>query len=123
VVPPREFPPIAVMHAALRCRCPRCGQARLFTGRSTVRSACPECGLDLSAQDAGGGPAVFAIFFLGLVVVGLAALVELSFAPAIWVHLALWTPLILGGSVLLPRPLKAEMIALQHRHYLLGPPS
>ena len=35
------------------------------------------CGLDLPAQDAGDGPAVFVILFLGLIVVGLAAWVEI----------------------------------------------
>jgi uncharacterized protein (DUF983 family) len=111
------------MRAALRCRCPRCGDGRIFAGLLTVRRACPVCGLDLSAQDAGDGPAVFVIFFLGLVVVALAAIVEVRFSPPIWVHLVLWTPLILGGAVLLLRPLKAGLIALQYRHHLLEPPA
>jgi uncharacterized protein (DUF983 family) len=91
----------------------------------SVRQACEVCGLDLSAQDAGDGPAVFVIFFLGLIVVGLAALVELRYAPPIWVHLMLWTPLILVGAILMLRPLKAGLIALQYRHHLLvvPPPS
>ena len=38
--------------------------------------------------------AVFVIFFLGVMVVGLAAWVELRFVLSIWVHMALWTPLI-----------------------------
>ncbi len=77
----RRFPPVPVARAALGCRCPRCGEGRLFAGLLTVRPACPSCGLDFSAEDAGDGPQVFVIFFLGLVVVGLAALVELKFAP------------------------------------------
>jgi uncharacterized protein (DUF983 family) len=48
----------------------------------------------------------------------------MRFAPPIWVHMLLWTPLILGGAILLLRPLKAGLIALQYRHYLLrSPPS
>ncbi len=88
----------------------------VLVGLLTVREACPVCALDLSAQDAGDGPQVFVILFLGLVVVGLAAFVELRFGPPMWVHLLLWTPLILGGTVLLLRPLKAGLIALQYRH-------
>src|SRR5437016_14669323 len=118
----RRFAPVPVARAALACRCPRCGEGRLFTGLLTVRPACPSCGLDLSAEDAGDGPAVFVIFFLGLIVVGLAALVELKFAPPIWVHALLWTPLILGGGILMLRPLKAGLIALQYRHDLLRSP-
>ena len=76
----------------------------------------------MSAQDAGDGPAVIVIFLLGLIVVGLAAIVEISFSPPIWVHIVLWTPLIIGGAILLLRPLKAGLIALQFHHHLLGPP-
>ena len=97
----------------------------MFSGLLTVRPACPSCGLDFSAEDAGDGPQVFVIFFLGLIVVGLAAVVEIKFAPPVWLHLLLWTPLILGGAILMLRPLKAALIALQYKHNLLhhDPPS
>ena len=118
----REFPAVSPLRAALGCRCPRCGRGRLFAGLLNVRLACEICGLDLSAQDAGDGPAVFTILFLGIIVVGLAALVEINFSPPIWVHLLLWTPLILAGAIAMLRPLKAGLIALQYRHRLLGTP-
>jgi len=113
----------SLSRAALGCRCPRCGEGSIFAGLLTVRPECTSCGLDLSAQDAGDGPAVFVIFLLGLIVVALAAFVELRFSPPLWVHLVLWTPLILGGAILMLRPLKAGMIALQYRHGDLRPPS
>ena len=124
-MPATGFPVVTPLRAALGCRCPRCGKGRLFAGLLSVRQACEVCGLDLSAQDAGDGPAVFAILFLGLIVVGLAALVEINFSPPIWVHLLLWAPLILIGAIAMLRPLKAGLIALQYRHQLLGtlPPS
>ena len=115
-----SFPAVPVMRAALGCRCPRCGEGPLFAGLLQVRAACAICGLDLSAQDAGDGPAVFVILFLGLIVVGLAALVEIWFSPPLWVHLVLWTPLILGGAIAMLRLFKAGLIALQYRHHLLG---
>jgi uncharacterized protein (DUF983 family) len=117
-----SYPAVSVSQAALRCRCPRCGEGRIFTNLLTVRAACPACGLDLSAEDAGDGPAVFLILFLGAVAVGLAAWMEIVFEPPIWLHLVILTPLILGGAVLLLRPLKACMIALQYRHNLLHNP-
>lgn len=63
---------------------------------------------------------MFAILLLGMLVVGLAALVEINFSPPVWVHLLLWTPLILIGAVAMLRPLKAGLIALQYRHRRLG---
>jgi uncharacterized protein (DUF983 family) len=116
------FPAVSPLRAALGCRCPRCGKGKLFAGLLSVRGTCENCGLDLSAQDSGDGPAVFVILFLGFIVVALAAWVEIDFSPPIWVHLMLWTPLILGGAILMLRPLKAGLIALQYRHRLLSAP-
>ena len=113
---------VPLTRAAFGCRCPRCGNGRLYAGLLHVRPACEICGLDLSAQDAGDGPAVFVIFLLGLIVVGLAAVVEIRFSPPIWVHLLIWTPLILAGAIAMLRPLKAGLIALQYRHHLLAAP-
>ena len=117
-----DYPAISPIRAALGCRCPRCGQGRLFAGLLSVRGACEVCGLDLSGQDAGDGPAVFVILFLGLIVVALAALVEVKFSPPIWIHLVLWTPFIIVGAIAMLRPLKAGLIALQYRHHLLVAP-
>jgi uncharacterized protein (DUF983 family) len=117
-----RFPAVSVTRVALCCRCPRCAKGRLFAGLLRVRPKCVICGLDLSTQDAGDGPAVFVILFLGLIVVALAGFVEIRFSPPIWVHLVLWTPLIFGGAVAMLRPFKAGLIALQYRHHLLGAP-
>ena len=118
----RRFPTVPMIRAAYLCRCPRCGDGPLFTGLLAVRPACPVCGLDLSTQDSGDGPAVFVILFLGIIVVGLAALVELKFAPPLWLHVLLWTPLIVAGAIAMLRPLKAGLVALQYRHNILHQP-
>ena len=110
-------PPILT---GLKGLCPRCGRGKLFEGLLTVAPACPQCGLDLSAQDAGDGPAVFVVLFLGALVVLLAIAVEIVFAPPLWVHIVLWTPVILGGAIAMLRPLKAGLIALQYRNGALG---
>ncbi len=114
------YPPVSLLSAALGCRCPRCGRGKVFDGLLTIVPRCAACGLDISAQDAGDGPAVFVILILGAIVVLLAALVEINFAPPIWVHIVLWFPLTLAGAILLLRPLKAGLIALQYRHLALG---
>ena len=114
------YPPVSTLAVAFACRCPRCGKGKLYQGLLTVTPRCAQCGLDLAAQDAGDGPAVFVILILGAIVVGLAILVEIAFAPPLWVHLALWTPVIIGGAILLLRVMKAWLIAMQYRHHLLG---
>lgn len=102
--------------AGLRCRCPRCGEGRLFEGLLAVRASCAQCGLDLRAHDAGDGPAVFVILLLGALVVAAALTVEMKFAPPLWIHALLWPMFILGGAIAMLRPLKAMLIALQYRH-------
>ena len=109
-------PAVSPFHAGLRCRCPRCGTGPLFSGFLTVSERCSGCGLDLRAADSGDGPAVFVIFVVGPVVVALAFWTEFTFAPPYWIHMVLWGPAILAGSLALLRPFKATLIALQYRH-------
>jgi len=104
----------------LMCRCPRCGKGKLFAGLLDVQEVCNHCQLDLTAHDAGDGPAIFVILIVGGLAVTLAFIVERSFAPPTWVHLIYQIPFILGGTILCLRPLKATLIALQYRHSVAG---
>lgn len=108
-------PRVAIWRAALLCRCPRCGEGKLFYGLLTLRPSCTVCRLDLRGSDSGDGPAVLVIFPLGAVVVGLAFWVEFTFAPPLWVHILLWPVLTVVLAILLMRPTKAAMVALQYR--------
>src|SRR5262249_38412008 len=71
---------------------------------------------DYAFVDAGDGPAVFVILFAGFVVVGAALVVETLYAPPLWVHAALWLPLILLTTLLPLRAIKGVLIALQYHH-------
>ncbi len=100
----------------LACRCPRCGEGPLFAGFLKPVSRCESCGEDLSFAAATEGPAVFIILIVGFVVVGAAATVEGLFHPPPFVHLLLWLPSTVILSLLLLRPLKATMVALQYHN-------
>lgn len=108
------------MYVALRGRCPRCGEGRLFRGYLNVAETCDECGLDLRAHDSGDGPAVIIIFVLGFLVVPLALLVETLAQPPYWVHLVVWPPVILGLALGMLRPIKGFFVAQQYRHRSTG---
>jgi uncharacterized protein (DUF983 family) len=112
-------PPIINIIHVLRGRCPRCGNGSVFAGVLRSVDACAQCGLNLKQQDAGDGPAFFAITIVGFIVTLLAALVELQFSPPYWVHIALWLPLILLLSILVLRVVKAYLIHLEYRLALL----
>lgn len=110
------YPALSPIRTGLACRCPRCGGGKLYSGFLQVRETCDVCGLDLRGHDSGDGPAVFLIFLLGIIVVPLALWVEMTYRPALWVHVALWFPMTIGLTLLLLRPLKGIMIGLQYRH-------
>lgn len=102
--------------AGLKCRCPRCGEGRLFAGYLKLAERCENCGLEFDFADSGDGPAVLIMLIVGFVVVGLALLTEILFAPSILVHLIVWIPTALALSLWLLRPFKATFIALQFAH-------
>lgn len=100
--------------AGLLCRCPRCGKGRLFDGFLTLAKSCSVCGLDYSFADAGDGPAVFIMLIVGFIVTGGALIVEALYSPPYWVHAVLWLPLAIALPLLILRPFKATLIALQY---------
>lgn len=110
----QSFAPIPPSVTGLRGVCPRCGEGRLFKGFLGLQPTCHRCGLDFSFIDAGDGPAVFVIFIVATVVVGLAIAVEFTFAPPLWVHILIWWPIILLMCLSLLRPIKGLMVALQY---------
>ena len=111
-----DWPPLSALKTGLSCRCPRCGQGRLYAGYLKVVERCSVCGLDLRAHDAGDGPAVFVIFAAGIIVMVLALSVDAVFHPSALIHLALWIPTVIAISLALLRPFKATMVALQYRN-------
>jgi len=108
--------PVTLLHASLRCRCPRCGKGPLFTGLLTLRPACPVCGLAFGGSDTGDAGAVGLIMVLGAIVVIMAFWVEFHFNPPLWVHVVLWPLVTFPLAVLLMRPMKACLVALQFFH-------
>jgi uncharacterized protein (DUF983 family) len=112
----RRWPEVPPIRAGLRCRCPRCGQGRLFEGLLAVRPRCEVCGLDLSPHDSGDGPAVFVILILGALVVPLAFAFETAFEPPIWAHLLLWPPVIMVLAIAMLRPMKATLVAYHFKN-------
>lgn len=99
--------------AGALCRCPGCGQGRLFEGFLTIAADCKACGYDLAKADSGDGPAVFVILLAGLVIAFAALFTEIAAHPPVWVHLSLWLPGALILCLLLLRPMKGLMVAAQ----------
>ena len=104
------------VRSALSGRCPRCGEGRLFDGWLKVAPGCGACGLDYSTIQTGDGPATFIMQIAGFLVGFSALFVEIRFHPPMWLHLALWIPLVIALSLALMRPGRGLMIGLQYRN-------
>lgn len=100
----------------LACKCPRCGEGKLFAGFLALRPRCEACGLDYAFIDTGDGPAIFIIMLAGAIVVTCALIVEVKYRPPFWLHAVLWLPLILATTLLPLRAMKSLLIALQFHH-------
>ena len=112
----RPIGEVSPWRAGLAVRCPRCGRGRLFAGFLAVVERCEVCGLDLRAQDSGDGPVAFIILIVGFPVLAAAQLVEVRYAWPVWLHLVVWLPVAAALCLVLMRPLKGTLIALQYRH-------
>jgi uncharacterized protein (DUF983 family) len=112
----QNYPPISPVRAGLTGSCPRCGKGRLFSGYLTLAPRCSNCGLELDFADAADGPAFFVMAIVGFIVVGGALAVEILYKPPFWVHALIWLPLALAIPLLLLRPFKGVLVALQYHH-------
>lgn len=108
------YPPVSPYAAGLGCKCPRCGQGKLFDGFLKLGAACPVCGLDYAKADSGDGPAVFVIFIVGFIAVALAFVARYVWYAPMAVALLVSVGFTVGSILLLLRPFKATMIALQY---------
>jgi uncharacterized protein (DUF983 family) len=109
----RYYPPVSPYAVGLACKCPRCGQGRLYSTFLGLASSCEACGLDYSKADSGDGPAVFIIFIVGFIAVALAFLARFSWGLSIALSLLISIGVSVAAILALLRPLKATMIAIQ----------
>lgn len=106
----------AILKHGLRCRCPRCGEGRLFNGFLTLAPRCEACGLDFSFADPADGPAFFIMILMGIPAAAFGVWVELAFEPAAWVHLLTTLPFLLLTCIPPIRPTKGMLVASQYFH-------
>jgi uncharacterized protein (DUF983 family) len=105
--------PLQALWSGFRGRCPACTTGSLFRAYLKVSDSCPDCRTELHHQRADDAPAYFVMVIVGHLVVPLVLMVEVAFQPSLWLHAAIWLPLVLLLSLaLLPR-VKGAIIGLQ----------
>ena len=106
-------PVLPAMGRGLACRCPACGQGRLFAAYLKIAPQCASCGEVFSHHRADDAPPYFTILIVGHVMVPLVLMLELWASPPLWVHAVLWIPLTTALALLILPRVKGALVALQ----------
>ena len=80
-----------------------------------VNRHCSSCGLELASYRSDDAPPYFTIVIAGKLIAPFVFGLERLAAPPLWVHAALWGPVITATCILLLRPVKGATIALMLR--------
>ena len=92
-------------------RCPNCGTGGLFGRSLKVVDHCSVCG----EQSADDFPAYIVIFVVGHAIVPAALVVEIDYAPPMWLEFLIWLPLVITSALALLQPTKGAIVALQRQ--------
>ena len=101
------------MKRGFMCRCPRCGEGKLFRAFLKVGDECTTCGLDYTPHRADDLPAYLVIIIVGHIVVPVVLWVETHYSPAIWLQMAIYLPFTFLSSLLLLQPVKGAVVGFQ----------
>lgn len=108
---PREVG--TAMKRGFFCRCPQCGEGKIFGKFLKVNPNCDNCGLNLDGHHADDMPPYIVIMIVGHIVVALNLMFERQAEWPLWVHFAVWPALTLVSALLLLQPVKGALIGYQ----------
>jgi uncharacterized protein (DUF983 family) len=115
IVPEASNRPTAqAMWKGFRCRCPHCGEGKLFRAFLKPVDACERCGERMDGHRSDDLPPYVTIMIVGHVIVPIILAVEMSTNPwPMWIYFAVFLPLTLLGTIALMQPVKGAIIGLQ----------
>ena len=97
----------------LFCRCPNCGEGKLFRAFLKPVDACAACGEDMTHQRADDFPAYLAIFIVGHIVVAGFMATDTWLILESWQHLMIWIPITIILTLAILPSIKGGVIGLQ----------
>lgn len=101
------------MARGFMCRCPACGQGKLFGKFIKVADHCNSCGEVLSHHQADDAPPYFTMMIVGHIVIPAVVIVERVWHPDMLLQLALWVPATGLLTLALLQPVKGAIVGLQ----------
>ncbi len=104
---------IQAVQRGFMCRCPSCGEGKLFVSFLKPTPACSRCEADMTPQRADDAPPYVVAFIVGHIVVGLNLYFDSAVDWPLWVHFLLWPTLALVLCLALLQPVKGALIGYQ----------
>ncbi|RDE09807.1 DUF983 domain-containing protein [Pelagibacterium lacus] len=104
----------------MKCRCPACGEGKLFGKYLKVTDACAHCGTELHHQRADDAPPYIVITIVGHVAVAILVHLEMTHALHPAIYLATLVPLIILMSLWLLPVTKGAIVGMQWAQYMHG---
>jgi uncharacterized protein (DUF983 family) len=98
-----------IVSAALHGFCPRCGAATLFVTPAAIADRCTKCDLAFRPLERGSRWAGVFTLLLALALVGAALAIDALIAPPLWLQLAFWAPVTVGGVIFALRLFKTVL--------------
>ncbi len=118
--PANDVSMTTAMGRGFRCRCPNCGEGRLFGKYLKVMPSCEVCGEELFHHRADDFPAYLVMVVLGHIYIPLILMVESAYGWPYWVHLSVWIPLVLLSTLALLQPVKGAIVGMQWQSGMHG---
>ena len=85
----------------------------MFKSFLKVDDHCPACREELFHHRADDFPAYLVIVLVGHIVVPLMLVVEMEYAPPLWLEAAFWPAVTLGLALALLQPIKGAIVGIQ----------
>lgn len=95
------------------CKCPACGEGKLFNAYLKTADECPKCGEVLSHHRAHDLPPYIAIFIVGHVLVGIMLHLEMAWTISPMAYLAILLPLGIVLPLAMLPSIKGAVVGLQ----------
>ena len=97
----------------MKCRCPKCGTGKLFRAYLKVADACPACGEPMHHNRTDDAPPWAVMLIVCHIVVGGVLAMEQTWAPPLWLTLAIWMPVTVALCLALLPVVKGGFVGLQ----------
>lgn len=104
----------------MRCRCPKCGEGKLFRAYLKVNDHCPVCGEDFHHHRADDLPPYISIVIVGHILIGMMLEMEMTMRVEPYVYLTVMVPLALFLPLLMLPSIKGAVVGLQWANYMHG---